>query len=343
MTRRSRRALAAAAALAPALGLAACGDTVSDVWADGSDDAAGGSAAATVSAPAEPFIYRDARGVTVTLEQQPEVVVAQSSVAAALWDVGYQVDGVYGELDDPTGYQTGSLDLARTTVLGRTFGEFDVAGYRALRPDLLVDLTTDQSTLSYLPPEQADDVLAVAPAVAVPGVGFADTDAAVDAVLELADELGADTDSAEVQRDRAAYDDALDDVAALAAPDLQVLVVTRDADTLYVADPAFFPELGSLAAAGVQLVRPEGESAAFHALDWEQAAKFAAADVILYDGRERPGVAEQVEQLEAWRALPAVQAGQVYPWYTGAPYSYRAYTAVFRGVAGWLAEARPVG
>ena len=42
------------------------------------------------------YVHTDAHIEKVQLEQTPETVVAQSSVAAALCDSRYQVDGVYG-------------------------------------------------------------------------------------------------------------------------------------------------------------------------------------------------------------------------------------------------------
>jgi len=120
------RSVGAAGAL---LGLAACGRT--------SDDGK------TANATNRAFTYTDARGEQIDLEQKPTRVVAQTSAAASLWDAGFRVDGVYGELKKTNGqldYQAGDIDLAKLTVLGQTYGEFNIERYAAMRPQLLVDL-----------------------------------------------------------------------------------------------------------------------------------------------------------------------------------------------------------
>ncbi|MBD8505094.1 hypothetical protein HT102_01140 [Hoyosella sp. G463] len=90
------------------------------------------STSARTSASGEAFTYTVARGITITLDRYPGTVVAQSSVAAALWDNNYKGAGIYADLPDPLDYQTGNIDPSTMTVLGTTWGEFNIEKYAAL-------------------------------------------------------------------------------------------------------------------------------------------------------------------------------------------------------------------
>lgn len=296
-----------------------------------------------------PFSYTDARGKTVELDQVPTTVVAQSSVAAALWDAGYQAAGVYGELGEVDGklnYQAGSIDTSKVEVLGKTYGEFNTQEYGLMGPDLLIDFSMDGKSLWYIPAEQSKQILDQAPSIGIGGQGIPDTDTAIETFVELAGKLGADTDSPELAADKEDYDAALDRVkqAAEGKQDIKVLLVSRSKDTFYTASPKNFPEIQTLAKAGVQFVEVDADQAAggfFEELSWEQAGKYDA-DVILYDAREAPGTPDEVAKIPTWTRLPAVKAGQVYPWYTAAPYSYKQYAQIYDDIADWLEKAKKV-
>ncbi|WP_369373287.1 ABC transporter substrate-binding protein [Promicromonospora sp. Populi] len=332
MNHAPHRLAAVALAATTALALAACGAAGADTTS--TDDEA---------APAGPFEYTDARGETVQLDTVPQTVVAQSSMAAGLWDAGYQVDGVYGELAETDGelsYQAGNIDLDQVTTLGATYGEFDVEDYGLMNPDLLIDYTYDGENLWYVPAEQAEQILGLAPSIGVGGT-WANTDDAIAEFVDLAGKLGADTGSAELAADREAYEAALEDVSAASAETgLQVVVVSADADTLYVADPDSLPELSTLRAAGLDILDDEGaDGEVFHQHSWEEAGDYADADVILFDARSRESNEADLAEIDTWASLPAVQAGQIYDWYAAAPYSYRAYAEIYQGIADALRAA----
>lgn len=326
----SKKVAAVAAATAAVVALAACG----------SDDSDGDEGGDEASAGAGSFSYTDARGETVELDSIPEKVVAQSSVAAALWDAGYEVSGVYGELA-VSDYQTGNLELDKLEQFGQTWGEFDVEDYGLFEPDLLIDYTFDGETLWYVPTEQADQILGLAPSIGVNG-NYEDTDAAIQTFVDLAAKLGADPQSDALVADKEAYDAAVADVAEVAASSgLKVVVMSPGADSLYVANPVKLPELMTLRNAGLDLMDPNGgEPNVFHQFSWEQASDYAAADVILVDARTYDSEKEALSKIATWTALPAVAAGQVYPWKAAAPYSYKAYAEIFQEIADDLSAAK---
>ncbi|MBM0125196.1 ABC transporter substrate-binding protein [Pimelobacter simplex] len=346
MTRRrfgTRRApMAAATAFAAAIALTGCsGDTDPGAKDDSTDDTL---AECQSAAPAGGFDYDDARGTKVALDEVPTTVVAQHTVAASLWDAGYQVDGIYGELgDDPaSAYQRGSVDLAGMTKLGSTWGEFDVDAYAAMEPDLLLDLSFG-GELWYVPGKLEKQIKDRAPVVGLNGQPTT-IDEAIDLFVDLAGRLGADPDCDEAVQDaKADYEEALAEVTAN-EKDLKVLVASGSDTSFWAVNPAALPETGTLEAAGVDLITPEGvgEDEVFKELSWEQAADFADADVILMDVRNTEAVKEKMEGIDTWANLPAVKAGQVYGWYAGAPYSYQAYAEIFDRLGDELEGAKPL-
>lgn len=331
MNRRTAR-IAGLAALTAAASLALAGCAAGTPAPSGS---AGGTGA---------FTYTDARGEEINLDTVPKTVVAQASVAAALWDAGFHVAGAYGELTPVNGeldYQSGELDLSQLKVLGSTWGEFDVEEYALMNPELLVDYSFDGSSLWYVPAEQESQIFALAPSLAVPG-NYSDTTVAIETMVDLAAKLGADTDAATADA-KADYEAALDAVSETAAASgLKVLFVSGDANSLYIVNQPQLPEATTLANAGLDVQGPKSgdTSQVFTQLSWEQAADYADADVILFDARVYGSIEDTLASIPTWTSLPAVQAGQVYAWYAGAPYSYRAYGEIFQEIADELAAAK---
>jgi iron complex transport system substrate-binding protein len=335
MAHRITRTAGTAALIAGALLLTAC--------------SSGGGAASTdtaSSAGARSFSYTDYRGTTVKLDSIPKTLVAQSSIAAALKDAGIQVKGAYGELTpDKSGalsYQDGSLDLKDLTVVGSTYGEFDIDKYAQLNPSLLIDYSYDKKSLWYVPQAQADQVLALAPSIGVDPY-YDDTDSAITAFVDLAGKLGADT--AKLASAKKAYLAAEADAESAAKTSgLTAAFVSPSPDTLYVAQPTLIPEGNTLKTAGLDIVAPKNtDGQVFQQLSWEQTAPYQKADVLFVDARSYDATLAALKDVAAWQALPAVKAGQVYPWYASAPYSYQQYTKVYSEFATALGEAKDLG
>ncbi len=295
------------------------------------------------------FEFKDARGDRMlTLEQRPATVVAQSSVAAALWDAGYHVAGVYGEVqpdaDGKLSYQAGTLDPAAVKVLGHTYGEFNIEDYGLMSPQLIIDYTFDGQNLWYVPAEQSAQILALAPSLAVAG-SYRNTDEAIANFVDLAGRLGADTQSAELAADKGAYEAALAAIRdAASTSGLKVVVMSPAADSLYVANPPYLPELQTMRDAGLDIMDPvKADATVFTQYSWEQASDYSAADVILVDARTFGDDATALANVPTWQSLPAVKAGQVYRWYAAAPYSYKAYAKIYQEIADELKAAKKLG
>jgi len=282
--------------------------------------------------------WTDARGKKIQLSSATGNVVAQSSAAAALLDAGYQVKAAYGELTPKNGkldYQAGQLNLSDLTVIGRTYGQFDVEKYAGVDPDLLIDMCYDNKTLWYVPKNDVDEVEQLAPTLGIQTLDL-DLPGMIDQFMRLSKDLGGDTEGAAVQQAKTAYDDALAAVrtAAKANPKLRVVAMSSSSTNVYFVDAEQSPDIAYLRTLGVTVPEIKAPSRAVFLEDsWERAGDHPA-DVILYDARvPRPTNA-------AWSRLPAVKAGQVFPWYAAAPYSYRSYGEVYGALAPKLHAAR---
>lgn len=336
-------ALATAAALTVLPVLSACsGDTDPSAKDDRADDTV---AECQEADPGGSFEWTDGRGETIALDEVPSTVVAQTSVAAALWDAGYQVDGVFGETDTSTpgtAEQLGNVDLDQVEVIGSTWGEFDVDKYAEMQPDLLLDYVFD-GALWYVPSKQQKQLEKLAPIGGVNGQPD-DIDSAIASFVDLAGLLGADTDCNDaLTAAEAEYDAGL---AALEenGADVQVLIASATPEQLYVVNPAQLPEARTLQAAGVDVLGPEEDDGqVFAEYSWEEIGRFAEADVILLDGRNTDDTRDALESIDTWTSLPAVQAGQVHTWHAGAPYSYQEYADILTELADVLGTAEDVG
>ncbi|MFE4002146.1 ABC transporter substrate-binding protein [Nocardioides sp. YIM B13467] len=321
MNRRFRMAPLAAVAASAALVLTACG---------ASTDASEGDGAGSG------FVHEDARGKTVEIDGSPKTVVAQASAAAALWDNGYQVAGVYGDLPEPPNYLTGNLDVSKTKVLGKAWGEFNVEEYAAMNPDLLIDMTFDGKTLWYAG-EVEKQVDKLAPTLAMPLTGLSVTEQ-IEAFHALAEDLGAEP---EIEEAKAEFEDAVARIKAAVKknPDLTVVAASTYGEEIYFANAPEHPDLAYLAELGVKFpkVSPD-EQGIFEPVSLENISKYHA-DVLLVDARD-PGGLEELKTKDIFKRLPAVAGGQQDLWYPAAPYSYQAYAEVFSGYADQLEAAQ---
>lgn len=306
----SRRGLlAAGGALGLTALLAACGS-------DSADSGSGGGS----------WSFTDDRGKKAETDGRPEKIVAFVSSAAALHDYGVTCTAIFGPSEPVGGRpnpQAGDLDLAELESLGEAWGEFNVEKYASLRPDLLVAGMYQENTLWYVPEESAEAVGQIAPSVGVQLSGKPLVEI-IERYGELAAALGADPDAPPVAEARARFEAAGAALKTLAAarPDLKVMVVTATPDALYVAYMPDHPDITYWSGLGLGIVSPErpteSEGGFWEVLSWENADKYAA-DVI---------------------GLPAVKAGQVYPWHAAERYSHLGYAQVMEELKGHLEGAR---
>lgn len=305
-----RGILAAGGALGLGAVLAACGD----------DDAkSGGSGEETTAAKSGPWSFKDDRGTTVKLDKVPTKIVAFVGVAAALYDYGIEIKGVFGPTktqDGKADVQAGDMDVSKLTVFGNVWDQFNVEKYAAFAPEVLLSTTFDSAgTLWYVPEASKDKIAKLAPSVAI-SVYDRQLTQPLERMWALAESLGADLKADKVVQAKKEFEAAAERLrkAAKARPEIKVMAGSASQDIFYVSGTNLSIDLEYFKALGVNFVEPP-ESAKkegggwFESLSWENVDKYPA-DIIMMD--DRSSTIQPADITEAtWKKLPAVKAGQV--------------------------------
>ncbi|MGW1585951.1 ABC transporter substrate-binding protein [Streptomyces sp. NPDC002386] len=338
----SRRGLlAAGGVLGLGAALAACGDDKGkDAGPDGRAEGGGSGS----------WSFTDDRGTTVKLDRVPANIVAFTGVAAALYDYGIQVKGVFGPTRTTAGkadVQAGDMDISKVTVLGNTWGQFNIEKYAALAPDVLISTVFDDAgTLWYVPDESKKKIAQLAP-----GVGVSVYDRQLTQPLQrmwkLAESLGADMKAAKVTDAKKRFEDASARLraAARAKPGIKVLVGSASDQLFYVSGTNLSVDLEYFKALGVNFVEPP-ESAKkqgggwYESLSWENVDKYPA-DIIMMDDRSSAIQPAGITKA-TWRKLPAVKAGQVIARSPEPILSYDKCVPLLTGLAEALEKAKKV-
>ncbi|MEV0179490.1 ABC transporter substrate-binding protein [Streptomyces sp. NPDC050625] len=336
-----RGLLAAGGALGLGAAFTACGDD------KGKDAGSGEQAKAAGSGP---WTFKDDRGTTVKLAKVPANIVAFTGVAAALHDYGIAVKGVFGPTktkDGKADVQAGDMDVSKVTVLGNTWGQFNVEKYAALAPDVLVSTMFDSAgTLWYVPDESKDKIAKLAPSVGI-SVYDRQLTASLQRMWELAESLGADMKAAAVTGAKKHFEDAAARLraAAKAKPGIKVLAGSASPDLFYVSGTNLSIDLEYFKALGVNFVEPP-ESAKkqgggwYESLSWENVDKYQA-DIIMMD--DRSSTIQPADITKAtWKKLPAVKAGQVIARSPEPILSYDKCVPLLTGLAEALEKAEQV-
>ena len=305
--------LAATVGLAAALTLSACGG--------------GATPAAPASSPApaaQAWSFTDDRDKKLDLPKAPTRIVAQVGAAAALWDFGVRPVGVFGPhklADGAKDPQVGNVDITKVTGLGNVWDEFNVEQYIALQPELLVSSMYEKGTLWYVPEKSKDTIEQVAPTAGIMLTGRTASQV-IGKYEELAKSLGADMRGVPEAKARMAA--ATKELAQF--KDIKILMVSGGADQMWVVNPPEYADIMHLTENGLDIVKPDkvDEGGFFQTLSWENADMYDA-DVILYDTRTQALTPEEMMKKPTFAELPAVKAGQLYPWRAEAPFSYQGY------------------
>ncbi|MBC9725200.1 ABC transporter substrate-binding protein [Streptomyces sp. TRM68367] len=307
-----RGILAAGGALSLGTVLTACGD----------DDAnSGGPGDGTGAAKSGSWSFKDDRGKTVHLDHVPTKIVAFVGVAAALYDYGIEVKGVFGPTktkDGKADVQAGDMDVSKLTIFGNRFDQFNIEQYAAFQPDVLISTTFDSAgSLWYIPVASADKIAKLAPSVAI-SVYDRQLTAPLQRMWELAESLGGDMSAAKAVDAKKRFEAASERLrkAVKARPEIKVMAGSAADAVFYVSGTNFSIDLEYFKALGVNFVEPpekakEKSGGWFEELSWENVDKYPA-DIIMMD--DRSSAIQPANITEAtWKKLPAVQAGQVIP------------------------------
>jgi iron complex transport system substrate-binding protein len=317
--------------------LTACSATVSTADASSSGGASSG-----------PWTFTDDRGTTVRLDTPPTRVVAYTGTAAALYDFGVsdRIVGVFGPTkltDGKPDPMAGNLPVDRLKVLGNTYGEFDVAEYAELDPQVLVTDMWEKNSLWYVPDASLSKIQKLAPTIGI-NVASEPLTTPLGRVEALAGMLGADLTAPEVATAKKAFEQAVEQLrtTARSRSTIKVLAASASADLLYISDPKVYPDLSYYRQLGVDFVEPTHVVGGFfESLSWENAGKYPA-DLILLDDRTGTLQPADLTGKATWSALPAVKAGQILGWNSEMRYSYTAIGPIVQGFATALRNAKKV-
>ncbi|MEU9958484.1 ABC transporter substrate-binding protein [Streptomyces sp. NPDC050982] len=319
---------------------------------DGDSDSAGGKATNS-STGGGTWRFKDDRGTTAEADRTPKRLVAFVGAAAALHDLGIECTGVFGPTKLANGEpdpRAGGIDVAKVTILGNTYPQFNVERYAGLRPELLIAQMTEPPALWYVPEESAEKIESLAPSVGILTAKSSLTHV-IGRFAALAKSLGADltADPVTSAEERFASASATLRRAAGAARakgrgGLKVMAVAASADILYVAAPDAFTDLRFYESLGVGFVTPSktGAGGFWHELSWENADMYEA-DLILVDNREgnlQP--ADLKKTRPTWARLPAVRADRTFPWAVEERYSHAGYAPRIEQLAAALRQSEPV-
>ncbi|MDX6231533.1 MAG: iron-desferrioxamine transport system substrate-binding protein [Nocardioidaceae bacterium] len=317
--------LGAALAAASLMMLAACGASASD------DEGSG------------PWKYKDDLGTSISLDAAPKRLIVQSSVAAALTDLGLgdKIVGTFGPLKNAEGKpdsQVAGLDIGKATDVtgGGEYGSIDLEKAASLKPDLIVTSAYLKSDLWYVNDATAKKLKQLAPILVVSFDGRT-LPQMLDSTERAAKALGADLDSTTVQKAHRDFAAAADRVEQ-AGKDLgskKILVGSPAKDVFYVSNPKVSPDLmywrDQLKLPIVVPTKPD-EGGYFQTLSWEKADLYPG-DVLLYDDRVgKAGLAILADQ-PVFQTLRAAKDKAYIPWTSVAPPSYRAYADIMNRLA----------
>ncbi|MET0822108.1 MAG: ABC transporter substrate-binding protein [Aeromicrobium sp.] len=313
MNRRLGAALVAAVAL---LIPAACGSSDSG---DAGDKAA--------------FSFTDDLGTKISLDTMPDRLVVQSSMAAALTDLGLgdKIVGVFGPLKaDGAAAQVAGLDVdsVKDVTGGGEYGDVDVEKVAALKPDLVITSQYLKPDLWYLNDASAKAVKKLVPILVVDFDGKTLPEL-LDGTERAAKALGADLDSSQVKDSHAAFESAGDKVKAVAQKlgDRKILAGSGSTDLFYASNPKVSPDLSYwVDQLGLPITIPDNpdQGGYFESLSWEKADKYPA-DIFLYDDRIGAAGLKQLEGEKVFSTLTAAKNKAYVPWTSVAPPSYQAY------------------
>ncbi|SEG58834.1 iron complex transport system substrate-binding protein [Actinacidiphila yanglinensis] len=300
--------------------LAACGGS------SGSSDSGADGKASGSATPSGPFTFTDDRKKTVKADHIPGHLVAYIGSAAALHDYGVECTGVFGPTtlkDGSADPMAGDIDVSKVTVIGNTWGEFNIEKYAALSPGLLISHMYEAPTLWYVPDESSKKILALAPSVGINVAGVPIT-TPLQRYAELARALGADLTSGTnaAQKTRFEQSSAKLRAAAKAHPGITVMAASASTDSFYVSTPPSASDLSYYKSLGVDFIMPNNvKGGFFETLSWENADKYTA-DVIMLDSRTATLQPKDLTGKPTWGRLPAVKADQVVPWPSEPIFSY---------------------
>ncbi|MFZ0142103.1 MAG: ABC transporter substrate-binding protein [Aeromicrobium sp.] len=318
----SRRIVGALVAAALLL-LTACGST------DSADDG--------------PWRFTDDLGTKIELDTAPDRLLVQSSMAAALTDLGLgdKIVGTFGPLKNAEGKPDGQvagldIDAATDVTGGGEYGDIDLEKAAGLKPDLIVTSAYLEEELWYLNAATEKKAKKLAPILVVSFDGKKLPDL-LEGTEQAGKALGADLDAEGTQQAHDDFTAAADRVREIGRSmgDRKILAGSPAQDVFYASNPDVSPDLSywrdELDLPLITPTKPD-EGGYFQSLSWEEADTYPA-DVFLYDDRLGKAGLAMLDDQPVFQTLDAAKNEAYVPWTSVAPPSFRAYADLMNRLA----------
>lgn len=301
----------------------------------------GGNERSTPNEKGKAWSYTDARGKRVSVDHRPKRIVAYSGLIGALHDYDLHFVGVYGPHAPVHGKpnpQSGDADFSKLKSVGEQYGDFSIEKLFALHPDLILETSFVPKQPFYLPKQALPKVEKVVPVALVDQSPRVRTEDLLRKMEQLARSLGGNPDAQAAKEGRKRFRDASSAIEKRArAKNLRVIMVSGSPDQVYVTHPEGQANAKYLQDLGVKFTDPphRKKNEEFVGLSWEEIERYPA-DVVLYDSRPQAMSRQQLMGHPTFKALPAIQAGQLEPWNPEIPPSYLQLAKNLEPVADWL-------
>lgn len=295
-----------------------------------------------------PWTFTDDLGTSIKLDTAPERLLVQSSMAAALTDLGLgdEIVGTFGPLKNAAGEpdsQVAGLDIDDVTdvTAAGEYGAIDLEKAANLKPDLVVTSAYLDDDLWYINDATAKDLKKLAP-IAVVSFDGKTLPELLDGTEKIAKALGADLGADDVTEAHDAFDAAAQRVkdAGTKLGDRKILAGSPSKELFYASNPAVSPDLSYWREElNLPIVVPDKPDPGgyFESLSWEKADKYPA-DVFLYDDRTGEAGLKLLDDQPVFQTLAAAKNKAYIPWTSVAPPSYQAYADLMNRLADDLAR-----
>lgn len=295
--------------------------------------------------------FSDDKGVTIELPERPVRIVADVNIAAPLWDYGIVPVALFGwnaSLDDEGKLSAagGRIDPTMVEFVGDVNEPIRLEDAVAMEPDLILTIThAPDDPLDYwsIDPSVLPQVQAIAPVLALSGTGRSDI--SVERTAKLAEALGADLSTPEVQAQKERYGAAIAAFSAAAAEQAELTSLfssVKKDGAIVIANPPDWRDLAWYRALGLNIIDPDAEPLSYwEELSAENALKYPS-DILWQSTRPLAMTAEELEADSVWQHHPAVSSGQIGGWNQDSISSYQGMTDALEAMIAVLGSAKVV-
>lgn len=295
--------------------------------------------------------FTDDKGVTIELAEPPKRILADVNIAAPLWDYGIVPVALFGwnaslDVEGKLSAAGGRIDPTLVEFAGDVNEPIRLEDAVAMEPDLILTIThVPDDPLEYwsIDPSVLPQVQAIAPVLALSGTGRSDI--SVERTAELAEALGADLSTPEVEAQKERYEAAIAAFSAAAAEQAELTSLfssVKKDGAIVIANPPDWRDLAWYRALGLNIIDPDAEPLSYwEELSEENALKYPS-DILWQSTRPLAMTAEELEADSVWQHHPAVSSGQIGGWNQDSISSYQGMADALEAMTAVLGSAKTV-